>query len=130
MGACLVGWQKAIGRFLVALALIVQIWAPVGSSAAMVQAAFDPLADALLCSHDQDAADGPISSVPLMAHHGDACGLCQLTAAGGHAPPPPTAQVVVPTEDARRVEWLLAEESVALARQLDHIRGRGPPLFS
>lgn len=130
MGARLVGCQKAIGRLLVALALIVQIWAPVGSSAAMIQAAFDPLVGIIVCSHDQEIVDRQTSPDPLLAHHGDACGLCQLVAAGGYAPPPSSAQVVLPTERARRAEWLLAEESVAVTRQLDHIRGRAPPHFS
>jgi len=126
----LAGYRKIIGRLLVALALIVQIWAPVGSSVAMIQQAFDPLVGIIVCAHDQEIVDRQTSPDPLLAHHGDACGLCQLVAAGGYAPPPAVVQAVVPAERARRIEWRFTDEPVALARQLDHIRGRAPPSFS
>lgn len=124
------GRNAFIGRVLVALALIVQIWAPVGSSSAMIRAAFDPLVDIIVCSHDQEIVDRQTSFDPLVAHHGDACGLCQLVAAGGHAPPPDGIVLPQPTEIHRLALWHITAEVLALSRRLDHIRGRAPPQLS
>ena len=124
------GIRTAVARLLIALALIVQIWAPVGSSAAMVRAAFDPLVDIIVCAQDQEVVDRKASPDPLAVHHGDACGLCQLVAAGGHAPPPAIVALEVPAETARLVDWRRTHEPVALASRLAHIRGRAPPTLS
>lgn len=119
-----------IGRLLVALALIVQIIAPVGANAAMMRMTFDPLVDIIVCAQDQVSLDRRNGVDPVVVRHGDACGLCQLVAAGGVAPPPPIDTLITPTPTARIVQWRITVEAVVAPRLLDHIRGRAPPTLS
>ncbi len=122
--------RDTMARILIALALIVQIFAPVGSSAAMLRAAFDPLAGAVVCAQDEDGSGLHDGTDPSALHHGDACGLCQITAAGGLAPPPDVAVSFGPTTTARVADWRVTVEAVVAPRLLDHIRGRAPPALS
>lgn len=122
--------RGAIGRLLVVLALIVQIVAPVGSTAAMMRVTFDPLVDIVVCSHDQDVVDRRDGAGETARHHGDACGLCQLVAPGGHAPPVQTVTFALPVAEVRHAQWRMAIETVVVPRLLDHIRGRAPPTLS
>lgn len=115
---------------LIVLALIVQILAPVGSGAASVRLAFDPLVDIIVCAQDQDTVDRRDATNPVALHHGDACGLCRLAAPGGFAPPVEIALAPPPVETARPAAWRIAVEAVALPRLLDRIRARAPPSLS
>lgn len=117
-----------IGRILIALALIVQIVAPVASNAAVLRMAFDPLVDIIVCEQDQTALDRREGSDKILSHRGDACGLCQLATAGGYAPPPTPTPLVLPAAVATRAEWHARVEAVVGPRLLDHIRGRAPPI--
>jgi len=118
-----------IGRVLIVLALIVQIVAPVGSNAAVLRMAFDPLVDIIVCAQDQDAFDRREGSDKILARHGDACGLCRLAAPGGYAPPPVPTVVALPAfAVVAREQWRVAVEAVVGPRLLDHIRGRAPPV--
>lgn len=119
-----------IARLFFALALIVQIVAPVRSSVAMVTAATDPLIGIVVCGEDLAILDRQNGSDPLLAHRGDACSLCQLVAGDGFAPPPPTPVAADPVVVTRAIAWRLDVEPIAVARLLDHIRGRAPPVFS
>ena len=118
-----------IGRVLIALALIVQIFAPVASNASMIRAAFDPLAGVFLCHVDQTASAEDGAS-PVVDHHGFACDFCQLAGAGGYAPPPAPAVVLLPAATAGHAAWRIAVEAVVGPRLLDHIRGRAPPILA
>ena len=124
------GRSVHIGRLLIALAMIVQIFAPVGSSAAMMRMTFDPLVDIIVCAQDQVTLDRRTTVDPVVVRQGDACGLCQLVAAGGIAPPPAIALPPMPTPAGRIVQWRLDVEAVVAPRLLDHIRGRAPPALS
>jgi hypothetical protein len=115
---------------LIVLALIVQILAPVGSGAASVRLAFDPLVDIIVCAQDQDTVDRRDATNPVALHHGDACGLCRLAAPGGFAPPVEIALAPPPVETARPAAWRIAVEAVVLPRLLDRIRARAPPSLS
>jgi len=116
-----------IGRILIALALIVQIFAPVASNASIVRAAFDPLADVVFC-HVDPTATADDGSSPVVDRHGFACDFCQLAGAGGHAPPPLPTAVPLPTATLGHAVWRVAVEAVVGPRLLDHIRGRAPPV--
>lgn len=120
-----------LGRFLVTLALIVQILAPVGANAAVMRLAFDPLVDIIVCAQDQDVVDNRLDIDPAILHHGDACGLCQLVAAGGYAPPVLIPSLVEPASSvARFADWRISVERIVGPRLLEHIRGRAPPFVS
>ncbi len=119
--------RTAVARLLIALALIVQIWAPVGSSVMMVAAATDPFADALICQHDQDGnpldESGSTSASHALAH----CDLCQLAASGGWTPQAPTVAVLAEEPVAGLVTWVVRVQIVVDARFLERLRGRAPP---
>lgn len=124
------GGRGTLGRLLVIVAMIVQIVAPIGSTASMMRLAFDPLVDIIVCAHDQDLVDRRDGADGTARHHGDACELCQLVAPGGHAPPVPAVSLDRPAAEVRHVQWRMAVETVIVPRLLDHIRGRGPPSLS
>ena len=117
--------RTAVARLLIALALIVQIWAPVGSSAMMVAAAIDPLAGLTLCEHEADGAGqqdhGPASHAPMH------CDLCQLAASGGWTPEAPAVVALIDAPVARLADWAVRVETVVDARFLARSRGRAPP---
>jgi len=115
---------------LIALALIVQIWAPVGAAVAMIAAATDPLVDIIVCTGDQEIVDRQNRPDSLAQHHGDACGLCRLVAGAGFAPPPEAPVLRDLDFETRAADWAIRVEVVASARLLDRIRGRAPPVFS
>jgi hypothetical protein len=84
--------RVVIARLLVALALIVQIAAPVVANASMVAAAADPLAGAWICGHGGDMPDDGSPGE-------DACRLCDLVCHGnGFAPIPPVPTVATATD--------------------------------
>lgn len=118
-----------IGRVLIALALIVQIFAPVASNTSMVRATLDPVAEALLC-HDDGTSPGDEGSLPVADHHRHACDFCQLATAGGYAPPPAAAVLLLPSTVAGLIDWRVTVEAVVGPRLLDHIRGRAPPILA
>ena len=111
-------------------ALIVQIFAPVGSHAAVMRMAFDPLVDIIVCAQVQITLDRRAGSDQTLAHRGDACGLCRLTADGGYAPPPVPIAISLPAAVVRHADWRAQVETVVRPRLLDHIRGRAPPILA
>lgn len=81
--------RNVVARLLVALALIVQIAAPVVANTSMVVAAADPLAGAWICGHGGDLPDDGSPGE-------DACRLCDLVCHGnGFAPIPPVPTVAL-----------------------------------
>lgn len=122
--------RTIVARLFFALALIVQIIAPVASSVAMVTAATDPLIGIVVCGEDLAILDRQSGDAPLLAHHGDACALCQLVAGDGFAPPPVAPARADTRETTRAADWGRRVEPVVATRLLDHIRGRAPPIFS
>lgn len=120
-----------VARLFFALALIVQFIAPVASSVAMVMAATDPLIGIVVCGEDLDLLDQRNGRDPLLAHHGDACSLCQVVQAGGFAPPPSAPSIAAPAHTAAvAADWAARVEPIVAVRLLDQIRGRAPPAFS
>ncbi len=119
--------RTIVARLLIAFALIVQIWAPIGSSRMVLATLLDPLAEVVLCHVDPAAA--PDASDRGAAPHGFAhCDLCRLVADGGGVAP--TAPVVVGLVDdaAAPVDAPpLRLEAPRDARLLARIRGRAPP---
>lgn len=122
--------RVGITRVLVALALIVQIFAPVGATASVMRVAFDPLVDIITCSQDLEIVDRRDGAARTKAHHEDACELCQLVAPGGLAPAVHVVMPLPPAGSWTPARWFVIVETVVKPRLLDHIRGRAPPAFS
>ena len=120
------GIGSIVARLLIALALTVQVWAPVGSSRMVVAQVFDPLADVELCHFDPDAAAAPGDTGPL-THGWSHCDLCQLAASGGYTPVEPAVVGLVEAPVSYVVAWTIRVETVVDARFLARIRGRAPP---
>ena len=123
-------FRTAVARLLIALALIVQIWAPVGSSVMMVAAATDPFADALICQHDEDGNPLDASGSTPASHALKHCDLCQLAASGGWTPQAPVVAGLVEEPVARVTTWFVRVQVVVDARFLERLRGRAPPSFA
>ena len=112
--------RTIVARLLVALALIVQIVAPVRASVSMVAAANDPLGAGWICGHDL-----PSSDVPGTA---DACRLCDLVCHGaGFAATPPAPQIESPIEVVVAVAAPTCADTVAAERAVRPAFARGPP---
>lgn len=112
--------RTIVARFLVALALIVQIVAPVRASVSMVGALVDPLAGVTLCGHDLPSSDRPGDI--------DACRLCDLVCHGaGFAAAPPAPEVVIPTEIVVAIAAPDLADDVGGERAVRPSFPRGPP---
>ena len=122
--------RTAVARLLIALALIVQIWAPVGSSVMMVAAATDPFVGMELCLHDQDGNALDSSGSGAASHALKHCDLCQLAASGGWTPEAPAVVGFVEAPVAHIATWVVRVETVVDARILAHLRGRAPPALA
>jgi hypothetical protein len=113
--------RTIFARLLVALALIVQITAPVGANSSMIAAATDPLAAARVCGHDATGSDGgsPIA---------DACRLCDLVChGGGYAAVPPGADIVRPAAVVLAVAAEARIDDAVDQRTVRSSLARGPP---
>ncbi|WP_026190456.1 DUF2946 family protein [Methylobacterium sp. WSM2598] len=108
------------------LAVIVQIIAPGGATAAVVRATFDPFARLVICGPDHHSGASRDRPEAPPALHGDPCGLCQLVAAGGFAPPSVAPALPCPHPPGR-VAARPRLAPLARRRRLDWIRARAPP---
>ena len=113
--------RNFVARLLVALALIVQIAAPVVANTSMVTAAADPLAGAWICGHDGTTPDDGSPGA-------DACRLCDLVCHGnGFAATPPAPTVAAPTIRVVDVVRPVVAVDVAPAPLPSAFLARGPP---
>ncbi|MGO4869758.1 MAG: DUF2946 family protein [Roseiarcus sp.] len=86
------------------IALMVQIFAPIGAIWAMTQAA-DPLAAAAICAHiDDSSAPTSDPAAPASSHH-DCCPLCQFAHSGVAPLAPPPAPAARPAERHAPIAW-------------------------
>jgi hypothetical protein len=123
------GMRRGLKRFLpiVAIALLVQLLAPIGAFRVVAQMASDPLAIAGLCSgmvgaeHDQ--------TVPAGAPHADG-NCCAVCAAGLGSPPvaaPAPDLFVTLQRQYQRVVWLDAIGPAVGSRPGSNAQARAPP---
>lgn len=115
--------HKLAGLFFCLLALWVQVLAPV---AAATLVAADPLAGAVICSHDAGTNDGGAPQAPASAHHH--CLLCQVCVGGGLVPERP-AFTALDYPAASPLRWLRVAEAPGTARAQRPGQPRGPPVL-
>ncbi len=123
--------RRRLGRFLpiVLIAVLVQIFAPIGATWAASIAASDPLHAAVICHGN--AASVPTSSdqtAPSRAHDG-CCSVCSVVHTGAPVDIPQPA-VVAPWRHAERVVWLDTAPDLFSSRPGSHAQARAPPSFS
>ncbi|ABD87974.1 conserved hypothetical protein [Rhodopseudomonas palustris BisB18] len=114
---------------LVAMALLVQLIAPIGAVRAVAQAISDPLSLSAICSglHDSDQPSAPAGPAEPDSK---CCGFCAAAQAGGAALNPPAPSFVALQRQYQRVLWLQATPAPTPLRAGSNAQARAPPLFS
>jgi hypothetical protein len=124
--------RRRLQKFLpiVMIALMVQIFAPIGACWAAAVAASDPLATAEIC-HDSGTAAGQ-SGDQTSDHreHGSACAICCLASASASIDTPALASVPHPYRAIARVIWHEQAADVAVFRAGSNAQARAPPFSS
>jgi hypothetical protein len=111
------------------IALMVQIFAPVGAIWAMTQAS-DPLAGAPICAHiDDGAAPSTDPAAPASSQH-DCCPLCQFAHSGVAPLAPPPAPPARAAEPHRLISWSVVCAPVRDSAEASHRQARAPPSFA
>jgi len=118
-----------LGRLLpvVAIALLVQVLAPIGAFRAVAHAASDPLAFAMVCSGEHEGAAQDLPSGD--ADH-NCCGFCAAAQGGTAALNPPAIAYAVLQRSYRRVVWLHKKQLVAPQRIGSNSQARAPPFVA
>ncbi|VIO74801.1 hypothetical protein CI1B_55800 [Bradyrhizobium ivorense] len=122
--------RRRLKNFLpiVLVALLVQIFAPIGACWAASLAASDPLAAATICHGDGGAGTGQGDQTGQRAHDG-CCSACSVLQTGAPVDTPEVADVAVdraPTQ----VAWLDFARDLAHSRAGSPAQARAPPSFS
>ncbi len=123
--------RRRIGKFLpiVAIAILVQLFAPVAASLAM-SSAFDPLASAPICSgvhsDESGAQQQPSGQQP---NHQTCCPLCAVAQNGAMAAEPNTA-AAIPQRYASHIAWSDRAFDLVSARRDSVAQPRAPPKSS
>jgi hypothetical protein len=123
--------RRRLERFLpiVLLAVLVQIFAPIGATWAASIAASDPLRAAAICHGN--AASAPDQSDPSgqpRAHEG-CCSVCNIVQSGAPVDAPRLA-AAEPTRAVVRVIWPDAVRGLLGSRAGFHAQARAPPPLS
>ena len=124
--------RRHLQRYLpiVLIALMVQIFAPVGACWAAAVAASDPLATAEIC-HDSGTATGQTGDQSGEHRgHGSACAICCLASAGTSIDTPTLAAASHPYRATARVTWHEQAADVAIFRAGSNAQARAPPFSS
>ena len=125
--------RRRVGKFfpIVLIALLVQIFAPIGATWAASIAASDPLHAAAICHGAAAQGQGGHSdqSGQPRAHDG-ACSMCSLAHAGAPADTPQATAVTNPYGHSERVIWLDAAPDLFGSRTGSHAQARAPPSIS
>jgi hypothetical protein len=122
--------RRRLGKFLpiVLIAVLAQIFAPIGATWAASIVASDPLHAAAICHGD--AASVPNPSDPSgQARAHDCCSVCNVVHTGGPVDAP-QATVATPWRHAARVAWLDVAPDLFSSRAGSHAQARAPPSFS
>jgi Protein of unknown function (DUF2946) len=116
---------------IVLIALMVQIFAPIGACWAAAIAASDPLAAAEIC-HDTASAAGQQQGDQTGQHngHGSTCAICCLASAGASVDTPKIEALAVPYRQTARVAWHDQVADLAITRTGSNAQARAPPFPS
>jgi hypothetical protein len=120
--------RRQAGKFLpiVLVALLVQIFAPIGATWAASIAASDPLSAAVIC-HGNSTSQSDQSG-QHRAHDG-CCSVCSVVHTGAPLDTPQDL-VAIPYRHAARVAWLDTAPDLFSSRAGFHAQARAPPSFS
>ena len=113
---------------IVLIALVVQIFAPIGACWAATIAASDPLAGAVICHGNAAPGAGQTDQTGHRAHDG-CCSVCSVLQTGAPVDVPQIAAIAV-ERAAERVAWLDFAFRLTNARAGSHAQARAPPSIS
>jgi hypothetical protein len=122
--------RRRLGKFLpiVLMAVLVQIFAPIGATWAAAIAASDPLHAAAICHGNAASVPNPSDQSGQPRVH-DCCSVCNVVHMGGPVDAP-QATVALLYRDAARVTWLDMAPDLFSSRAGSHAQARAPPSFS
>jgi Protein of unknown function (DUF2946) len=120
--------RRRLKNFLpiVLIALVVQIFAPIGACCAASIVASDPLATAVIC-HGSGA--GQTDQTGHRAHDG-CCSVCSVLQTGAPVDVPQIADAVGIDRQPERVVWIEFTPDRFAARAGSHAQARAPPSIS
>ena len=122
--------RKRLKNFLpiVLIALMVQIFAPIGACWAAGIAASDPLAAAVIC-HGNSNATGQSDQTGNRAHD-RCCSVCSVLHTGAPVDVPQTAEAIAFERQPSSVVWVAFEPDRFGSRAGSHAQARAPPSIS
>jgi hypothetical protein len=122
--------RRRLGRFLpiVLIALMVQIFAPIGATWAVSLAASDPLHAGAICSGEGSATDQTDQSGQHRAHEG-CCSVCSVLHTGAPIDPP---QTTIPSlyRQPLLMVWRATAPNLFGSKAGSHAQARAPPSIS
>ena len=114
---------------IVLIALMVQIFAPIGACWAASIAASDPLAGAVICHGNAPSTSGQSDQAGHRAHDG-CCSVCNVLQTGAPVDIAATAATVSVEGDHARVVWFEFTPDRFASRAGSHAQARAPPAIS
>ena len=122
--------RRRLKNFLpiVLIALVVQIFAPIGACWAASIAASDPLGGAVICHGNAASGPGQSDRAGHRAHDG-CCSVCSVLQTGAPVDVPQTAAIAV-DQPSVRVAWLDFASRLTNVRAGSHAQARAPPSIS
>jgi Protein of unknown function (DUF2946) len=123
--------RRQLKNFLpiVLIALLVQIFAPIGACWAASIAASDPLAAAVICHGNAAPGAGQADQANHRAHDG-CCSVCSVLQTGAPVDVPQTAVATAIDRDHARVIWTDFTPDRLAHRTGSHAQARAPPSIS
>jgi hypothetical protein len=114
---------------IVLIALVVQIFAPIGASWAAGRVLSDPLAASATCASMEAGAPGQSDQSGQHQDRG-CCVSCCMSQAVGTTLGTPVAALAEPFRSPRRVVWFEAVRHLTVLQASFHAQARAPPSFS
>jgi hypothetical protein len=123
--------RRRLKNFLpiVLIALVVQIFAPIGACWAASMAASDPLAAAVICHGNAAPGAGQNDQTGHRAHDG-CCSVCSVLQTGAPVDVPQTAEAIGVIRQTERVVWVEFTPDRFGSRAGSHAQARAPPAIS
>ena len=120
--------RRRLKNFLpiVLIALVVQIFAPIGACWAASIAASDPLAAAVICHGSGGSGTGQTDQTGHRAHDG-CCSVCSVLHTGVPVDVPQIADAVGVDRQLERVVWVEFTPDRFASRAGSHAQARAPP---
>jgi hypothetical protein len=123
--------RRRLKNFLpvVLIALVVQIFAPIGACWAASIAASDPLAAAVICHRNAPSTSGQTDQTGHRAHEG-CCSVCSVLQTGAPVDVPQTAEIISVDRQHASVAWVEFTPDRFASRAGSHAQARAPPSIS